>query len=167
MRQEHPLMSMLLMVAVLALLSAGAGFAQTPDGQTPAEETVCDPLSGAAFGLCNAYCEAMDCELLDDGDPETSPSASPKACYRVKNNFIKVTGEVPPCDCPPDNGQLGCPCEADLDCLDELSCDDGICMPGGCPPGDLGCPCIDDPDEPFCNGELVCDNGTCVVDGGG
>lgn len=34
--------------------------AKTPDGRTPAEETVCDQYSGALFGLCNAICEAQD-----------------------------------------------------------------------------------------------------------
>ena len=32
----------------------------TPDGMPPSQETVCDGLSGAAFGLCNAFCEAQD-----------------------------------------------------------------------------------------------------------
>lgn len=39
--------------------------AQTPDGQTPAQENVCDPLKSAEvtkglYGLCVAYCEARD-----------------------------------------------------------------------------------------------------------
>ena len=55
---------------------------------------MCDLLSGAAFGLCNAYCEAMDCELLDDGDDTTFPNASEQACLQVKDSFIRITGEV-------------------------------------------------------------------------
>jgi hypothetical protein len=67
---------------------------QTPDGETPAEEDVCTAagLTGAAWGLCNAYCEAMDC----DGDPQ----ASPEACAKVKANFDKKTG-----------GKIALPCE--------------------------------------------------------
>jgi hypothetical protein len=47
----------------------GAALAQTPDGQTPVNEGVCDELmeSGITkglFGLCVAFCEAQDC----DGD---------------------------------------------------------------------------------------------------
>ena len=57
----------------LLTLFAGALLGQTPDGQTPATETACELESGAAFGLCNAYCEAMDCDLLYDDDPETEP----------------------------------------------------------------------------------------------
>jgi hypothetical protein len=58
-------------------------------------ETVCDNESGAAFGLCNAYCEAMDCD---------SPfhRASDKACANVRRNFEKKTGRPMPCEatCP-------------------------------------------------------------------
>lgn len=109
-----------------AALFCGAGMAHasTADGQTPAEETVCDVYSGAAFGLCNAYCEAMDCELLDDGDDFTNPNASVNACMKVKDNFMKITGETAlPCDCPAGNGQFGCPCTGDLDCGGDLVCD--------------------------------------------
>jgi hypothetical protein len=67
--------------------------AATPDGQTPSEENVCDGQTGAAFGLCNAYCEAMDC---DSGSPE----ASDRACARVGEHFERLTGGPPPCGCP-------------------------------------------------------------------
>lgn len=71
----------------------------TPDGETPAEETVCDELSGPSFGLCNAYCEAMDC----DSD---FPAASQNACDKVAANYAKHSdGEELPCvvveeECP-------------------------------------------------------------------
>jgi hypothetical protein len=39
----------LTLALALLLTSAGAALAQSPDGQTPAEETVCDHESGAAF----------------------------------------------------------------------------------------------------------------------
>ena len=164
-------MSVLLTLAAVMLLSGGATYAQTADGQTPAEEVVCDHLSGAAYGLCTAYCEAMDCELLDDGDDTTSPNASEKACLRVKNNFIKITGEASlPCDiCPPDAGQEGCPCTSDFDCAGDLTCDAGLCTtPEQCPPGSEGtegCPCVDDPlGDPFCFDNLACnDANICVV----
>ena len=51
-----------LLGAVIFFAAGNNVLAKTPDGVTPAEETVCDGLSGAAFGLCNAYCEAMDCD---------------------------------------------------------------------------------------------------------
>jgi hypothetical protein len=82
----------------LLLLCTGAVLAQTPDGQTPAEETVCDHESGAAFGLCNAYCEAMDCD-------SANPQASATACAKVKAKFTNITGRTSlPCEGPV------CPC---------------------------------------------------------
>lgn len=65
--------------------------AQTPDGETPAEEDVCSELSGAQYGLCNAYCEALDCHL-----PELTDSK--QACETVLNNYRKHSDGIdPPC----------------------------------------------------------------------
>jgi len=106
-------------------------------------EDGCDGLEGAAYGLCNAYCEAMDC----DGEPQ----ASEKACARVKANYEKKTGEVPPCDpcfdvmCEETSmcveGQ--CTCTSNNDCALLEDCnDDGVCED---PCADLAaeaeCPC--------------------------
>lgn len=90
MYRYNPLFSLLFVI----LFSIYAQ-AQTPDGQTPAEETVCDGETGAAFGLCNAYCEAMDC----DSD---TPQASEKACSKVAEKFENLTGGSLPCEenCP-------------------------------------------------------------------
>lgn len=81
----------------LGFLLVPAGFlsAATPDGQTPAEETVCDSQIGAAYGLCTAYCEAMDCD-------SAAPQASPTACSRVRGNYERITGQPLPCEatCP-------------------------------------------------------------------
>lgn len=59
--------------ATFATLGSVPASAQTPDGQTPAEETVCDVLIGATpglYGLCVAYCEAHDADILSPGgDP--------------------------------------------------------------------------------------------------
>ncbi len=65
-------------------------FSQTPDGQPPAQEDVCATESGAAFGLCTAYCEAMDC----DSD---NPSASFNACDKIEAKFLQATGRELPC----------------------------------------------------------------------
>lgn len=60
-------------VVLVMLAIAPPAFSQTPDGLTPAEENVCDPLVDATpglYGLCVAYCEAHDAELLSlYGDP--------------------------------------------------------------------------------------------------
>jgi cysteine-rich repeat protein len=81
----------LIVIGLVLFLCNGLAFAQTPDGETPSVETVCDTQVGAAFGLCNAYCEAMDCDYV-------TPQASEKACTRVLDRFVQVTGNVPPCD---------------------------------------------------------------------
>ena len=84
-------------VLALALLfvPSGLSWAETPDGQTPSEETVCDSQRGAAYGLCTAYCEAMDCD-------SPAPQASPTACSRVRGNYERITGLPLPCEatCP-------------------------------------------------------------------
>jgi hypothetical protein len=87
----------------LLLIGTGAALAQTPDGLTPALETVCDAETGAAYGLCNAYCEAMDCELANDSDPFTEPNASATACSKVRTKFQQTTGHDMPCE-------VSCPC---------------------------------------------------------
>ena len=51
------------LAALLVTLHPQALSAKTPDGVPPSQETVCSGLTGAAFGLCNAYCEAQDCDV--------------------------------------------------------------------------------------------------------
>ena len=81
---------------LLVCTGAGAALAQTPDDLPPALETVCDAETGAAYGFCNAYCEAMDC----DSD---APNASANACSQVRGKFQNITGRDVPC-------ALACPC---------------------------------------------------------
>jgi len=122
-----PLIKILLSLCLL-LAFGSAALAQTPqppppwpphfpnaslgitDGVPPSREIVCNGLQGAAYGLCNAYCQAMDCD-------SSAPQASPSACDKVAGLFARITGEALPCDCPctlqmPDwaaglNGQFG------------------------------------------------------------
>jgi len=55
------------------------------------DPTVCQGESGRAFGLCNAYCEAMDCDWDLDA-PEDD-------CADVKANYQRLTGEEElPCE---------------------------------------------------------------------
>ena len=75
--------------------------ASTPDGETPANEGVCDILQGASpglYGLCVAYCEAQDLDLV--GDKET-PNNRILANYRKK---MKAGDPDMPCL------QVPCPC---------------------------------------------------------
>jgi hypothetical protein len=82
----------------LLLLCTGAALATSPDGETSSEETACDGEAGAAYGLCNAYCEAMDCDSDD-------AQASETACTKVRDKFTNITGRTSlPCEGPV------CPC---------------------------------------------------------
>lgn len=74
--------ALVLTLANVALASNGHG---TPDNQPPADETICDIYSGAAYGLCTAYCEAMDCD-------NPNVHASEAGCAAVRRNFERHTG---------------------------------------------------------------------------
>jgi hypothetical protein len=93
--------SCLLLALVAALLIPFSASAQTPT-----EESVCDGLSGASWGLCNAYCEGMDC----DSD---NPNASSTACLEVLSKYTIHTEQLIPC------ARVQCPCWApeDVDTL--------------------------------------------------
>lgn len=55
---------------------SGSAMAQTADGETPANEGVCDVLkadgiTNGLYGLCVAYCEAQDLDSIDKEPPST------------------------------------------------------------------------------------------------
>lgn len=87
-------------VLPMATLAAGllplTASAQTPDEIVPAVEDVCEAFRGAAKGLCNAYCEAMDCN-----DPRVR--AAEPACETTAQKFLRITHlpEMPCDDVPP------------------------------------------------------------------
>ena len=84
-------------VIALILICTGSAMAADP-GPLPPPEEACANETGAAYGLCNAYCEAMDC----DGEPE----ASATACSKVQDKYTQITGHGLPC------GAADCPCSA-------------------------------------------------------
>jgi hypothetical protein len=84
----HRLAPLFALAFAMTLAAVPAFAGGTPDGQTPAQETVCDGLAGALFGLCNAYCEAQDCDVHE------RPS-----CAQLRKNFAKHSGTtIFPCD---------------------------------------------------------------------
>ena len=96
--------------ASLSVGLASPAPAQTPDGDPPAVEIVCDDFWGAAWGLCNAYCEAMDCDGFD-------PLASANACDRVAAQFhIESYGALLRCGSP-----SICPCDFTPDGFAEIT----------------------------------------------
>jgi hypothetical protein len=102
--------------------------ASTPDGETPAVETVCDPLNAddvtnGLYGLCLAFCEAQD--IADEEVPitdeelailqDTPPSGSILDTY----NTIKNASDP---DMPCIVVDSSCPCWTE----DELAAIDGM-----------------------------------------
>ena len=79
-----------LIVFACAILCSSFALAQST-------ESACDGEQGAAYGLCNAFCDAMDCDSDD-------PQASETACNKVKSKFQNITGRDVPCE------EVICPC---------------------------------------------------------
>jgi len=102
--------------ALLLTLAPIHASAQTPDGETPANEGVCDGLRAdgttkGLYGLCVAYCEAQDCVPNLDGTLPTSCEASQ---HRILDNYNKKKQPGDP-DMP--CVKQACPCwdQAELD----------------------------------------------------
>jgi hypothetical protein len=109
----HRFIVALVTASLMAL--AGTALTKTPDQQTPSTETACDGLSRSARGICNAYCEAQDC------DSHPKPSAS---CERLRANFQRQTGsKVLPCDRPACGGAEFPTCDGT--CPEDLVCASG------------------------------------------
>ncbi len=101
MRSQHYLTS-----AVLALFTFFMGSAQvlasTPDGETPANEGVCDVLIGSTpglYGLCNAYCEAQDLDMFGE-----QKGSNPKILANYRKKMQSGDPDMPclappPCEC--------------------------------------------------------------------
>jgi len=83
------LLAVCAMLMVFLLWPTSATAKRTP--------TVCDGLKGKAYGLCNAYCEALDCDW--------DPNASKRACEALRSRYSSLTGESKfPCE----EMSLGC-----------------------------------------------------------
>lgn len=105
-------------LAVLGILCAAApahaSSFPTPDGVTPSIETICDDQPNNRKGLCNAFCEAMDCELCvvlpdDTLDCSAHPGINANACENVRDNWRNKVGDSSALlPCQDDEGI--CPC---------------------------------------------------------
>lgn len=102
-------------VAVWLALGTTA-LAQTPDGQTPAEETVCSPLKAdgitkGIYGLCVAFCEAQDhasiSESITAEELASLEAAIPSG--RILENYNKRKKESDPA-MPCIKVEEPCPC---------------------------------------------------------
>lgn len=116
-------------VAMVSLLAPNV-FAQTTDGQTPAEESVCDPLtadgvSAGLYGLCVAFCEAQDFAtadvLLTQTDLEELQNELPSGRILDHYNDMKQASDPGmPCIV-----EAECPCwtQQELESIDGLGTD--------------------------------------------
>jgi len=117
-------MKSIITAATLVLMTGLAGFsgtaiASTPDGLTPANEGICDPLMNPTkglYGLCVAYCEAQDLDAVDknppsikilgnynkkkqDGDPDMPCVHTPCPCWSPEQfTAITIDGQGTYCD---------------------------------------------------------------------
>ena len=119
----NKLMRTTLGLAITALISlALPAHAKTPDGKTPAEESVCDSLQDATpglYGLCVAFCEAHD---ADSQSATGDPAELRRPDLKLLSNYDRKRREGdPPMPCliepAPDDGPTGneppvgaCPC---------------------------------------------------------
>ena len=112
----------------MLFLMSPLALAQTPDGETPANEDVCDVLQAddvtkGLYGLCVAFCEAQD--IADFSDPitpadlEALEDAIPSG--RILINYNKKKQEGDP-EMPCVVVQEPCPCwsQAELNSIDGL-----------------------------------------------
>ena len=107
------ILSSCIVILTLWVMPAGS---QTPDGQTPAEEAVCDPLKASGvtpglYGLCIAFCEAQDWETDCLNDPETCGQSGARLLQNY-NQRKQPTDPSMPClvtasECPCWNGEEG------------------------------------------------------------
>lgn len=126
-------------LALLILCSISPAISEAADSLTPAAETICDSwgFTGQVRGLCNAYCEAMDCD-------DANAQASDQACARVLDKILAALPEgveFPTCedfdnDGVP-NGLDNCPEIANQDQADSDGdrTGDACSTNNGCPQG--------------------------------
>ncbi len=107
--------TLLTTITMVALLAAGSTvLAQTPDGETPFNEGICDHLIGGTpglYGLCVGFCEAQDCEATIDasGNLTFGENCKTSSNKLLTNYNRRAQAGDPPMPCI--NQEVGeCPC---------------------------------------------------------
>ena len=100
-------------IQLFVVLFAFSLFSSTvsADSPTPSQDMVCDILHGGTpglFGLCNAFCEAKNCDEEDQLN-------LPRSCDRLLNNYNnRMESGDPEMPClvqePPPPPEFECPC---------------------------------------------------------
>ena len=145
-----------LLAMLFSLCAWSLAYGETADGMTPAQESICDKAgyTGALWGLCNAYCEAMDCD-------NKVVNAADAACDKVLDNFLaKSDGKLPICV------KYSKPCKqkcAEAYDEDKASCEDLYNKAlKACKPDDLSCIKEADALHTICKENAVQNNKLCV-----
>jgi hypothetical protein len=107
---------------LLSALFSNVAFAKTPDGETPANEGVCDDTLFATpglYGLCVAFCEAQDCEATlnpSTGEIEFAENCKASSSKILSNYNRRKTDFDPSMPCV-NEAANECPCwtEDELD----------------------------------------------------
>lgn len=100
-------------LCVLVLLGVNSpAYAQTPDGMPPANERICDPLKSGGvtrslYGLCVAYCEALDCDLQQVPPGNVTPQCKAPTSKILQRYNAHKSPTDPPMPCVQ---QQACPC---------------------------------------------------------
>ena len=125
-----------IVATVMCASLLGSVSAQTPDGQTPAVETVCDPLradniSKGLYGLCVAFCEAQDFAdpeiLTTPSDPDMLETDAPSG--RILANYNKKKADTdPPMPCIVVEEPCPCWSTEELNSIDGINANDGSAM---------------------------------------
>jgi len=117
-----------LATVLLVALASPVTYAQTPDGETPVNEGVCDELIGftpGLYGLCVAFCEAQDCEATLDpttGEVTFDPFCQPSNPKLLRNYNKRATPSDPPMPCVNvTENECACWTEDELDMIAEAN----------------------------------------------
>ncbi len=116
-------MKKVILVSIAAFCFSGVVLAQgTPDGETPANEGVCDVLldgTPGLYGLCVAYCEAQDCDFESAISNQCKPPRQP-----VLDNYNRRRRAGDP-EMPCVQVETECPCWTlgELDIIDAVEPD--------------------------------------------
>lgn len=108
---------------VLAVLAHGASSRATGRPRP----TVCSEagIKGAAEGLCNAYCEALEC---DERSSRVFPRVFAKTCDRLADRFEAVAHQPLPCE-PTECSECLTSGNRNVDCdLQDDRMDNGSCL---------------------------------------